>query len=83
MEKDTEITICLGSSCFVRGNNETLKVIKEYLKNNKLENKVYFHGNHCFAKCSEGPILKINDKIYRNVNKFNVIEILTEYFYNK
>ena len=77
----TEITICLGSSCFARGNNQTLKVIKSYLKDHQLEDQVFFHGSHCFDRCLEGPILQINDKIYTRVDPNNVIDILTENFF--
>lgn len=76
----TEITICLGSSCFARGNNQTLKVIKSYLKDHQLEDKVFFHGSHCFGRCLEGPILQINDMVYTQVDSNTVIDILTDYF---
>lgn len=76
MENKLEIIICLGSSCFARGNKQTVQVIQEYLKNNKLENLVYFHGNHCFGKCDKGPFIKIDGKLYENVNKDSILEIL-------
>ena len=73
-----EITICLGSSCFARGNKSTLKVINNYLKEYKLEDKVFFHGSRCFGKCEHGPILKIDDKFYEQVNEKTVLDILDE-----
>ncbi|MCK5822735.1 MAG: (2Fe-2S) ferredoxin domain-containing protein [Bacteroidales bacterium] len=73
-----EITICLGSSCFARGNKSTLKVINSYLKEYKLENKIFFHGSRCFGKCELGPILKIDDKFYEQVNEKTVLDILDE-----
>ena len=73
-----EITICLGSSCFARGNKATLKVINNYLKENKLEDKVFFHGSRCFGKCENGPILKIDDKFYEQVDEIKVVNILDE-----
>jgi NADH:ubiquinone oxidoreductase subunit E len=36
MEKH-EISICMGSSCFARGNKATCKKIKSYLKKNDIE----------------------------------------------
>jgi NADH:ubiquinone oxidoreductase subunit E len=32
MEEKINITICLGSSCFARGNNKNLEFVQEYLK---------------------------------------------------
>mgnify|MGYP000974556144 FL=1 len=77
MDKKNEIIICLGSSCFARGNKATLKAINKYLEDHKLKDKVYFHGGHCFGKCAEGPIVKINDKIFTGVDEYNIIDILT------
>ncbi len=80
MDQKTEVIICLGSSCFARGNKGTLKVIEKYLKDNNLLEKVFFHGGHCFNKCAEGPVVKIDETIYTGVNETNIIEILNKTF---
>ena len=77
MIRKNEIMICLGSSCFARGNKATLKAIVKYLDDHNLKDKVYFHGGHCFGKGAEGPIVKINSKIFTGVDEYNVIDILT------
>lgn len=71
-----EITICLGSSCFARGNKKTVKLIQDFIKENKLEAKVHFKGNHCFGDCSRGPVIQINEKIYEQVDSERALEIL-------
>jgi len=71
-----EIVICLGSSCFARGNKKTLSVIQQYIKDNNLENIINFRGNHCFGKCNNGPIIKINEKEYESVYSEDVLEII-------
>lgn len=81
MERKSEIMICLGSSCFARGNKATLKAIVKYLDEHKLKEKVYFHAGHCFGRCAEGPIVKINDKVFTGVNEDNIIDILTNELY--
>jgi len=72
----TELTICLGSSCFARGNKKTVSMIQEFLKQNELEEVVIFRGNHCFGKCNKGPVLKINDRIFEGVTEVNLSGIL-------
>ena len=52
MEDKKEIVICLGSSCFARGNNKNLEFIQEYLKVNNL--KDYFQGTVVFATMQQG-----------------------------
>jgi len=71
-----EIKICMGSSCFSRGNKQTLLVIQQYLKDHQLERDVILKGNHCFSDCSAGPILKIGQKLYEHVTRETVLEIL-------
>jgi len=75
-----EIVICLGSSCFSRGNKKTVQLIKEYLKNHHLEDKVYFHGNHCYGNCENGPVVKIDDKEYQNITPENIIYLMDKIF---
>jgi NADH:ubiquinone oxidoreductase subunit E len=66
-----------GKFLFARGNKATLKAIVKYLDDHNLKDKVYFHGGHCFGKCAEGPIVKINSKIFTGIDEYNVIDILT------
>ncbi|MDY6801546.1 MAG: NAD(P)H-dependent oxidoreductase subunit E [Bacteroidota bacterium] len=77
-----EIIICLGSSCFSRGNKQTVQIIKQYIKDHQLEDKVYFHGSHCFENCENGPTIKVDDKVYQNVTSDNIIYLLDEIFSN-
>ena len=71
-----EIKICLGSSCFSRGNKTTLQVIQKYLKDHGLERDVILKGMHCFNNCSAGPVMKIGNKLYEQVSSETVLEIL-------
>lgn len=75
-----EIVICLGSSCFSRGSKKTVQLIKDYIKDHQLEDKIYFHGNHCYGNCNNGPVLKIDDKEYQNVSPENINYLLDSIF---
>lgn len=75
-----QIKICLGSSCFSRGNHTHLEVIKKYIAENHLEAKITFSGHLCKELCSSGPILSIDDKIYKEVNLSGLYKILQEEF---
>ena len=78
MNHRREITICLGSSCFSRGNKSLLKIIQRFITVNGLTEKVYFKGDHCFDNCSEGPNIKIGGKPFSHVNEDNIQQILQE-----
>jgi len=75
-----EIKICLGSSCFSRGNRKTLQVIQLYLKDHQLEKDVMLKGNHCFNNCSKGPVMQIGGKLYEQLSSENILEILESEF---
>ena len=79
MEK-IELTICLGSSCFSRGNKTTLRLIDDFLKEHDLKQYVHFRGNHCFGMCEDGPIMKINDSILKEVDGERAIKALKAHF---
>jgi len=74
------IQICMGSSCFSRGNRHTLKMIQQYLKDHNLEGDVVLKGNHCFGDCSKGPVVKINDVLHEQVDRDNILELLERTF---
>ena len=80
MKDKVIIQICMGSSCFSRGNNKTLKIIQQYLNDHQLMGDVVLKGNHCFSDCSKGPVVKINDILHENVNTDNIMELLEETF---
>jgi NADH:ubiquinone oxidoreductase subunit E len=75
-----EIKICMGSSCFSRGNKQTLLVIQKYLKDHHLEKEIILKGNHCFSNCSAGPVLKIGNRVYEQVTSDGVLKILDNEF---
>jgi len=75
-EDKITIEICLGSSCHLRGGKE----IAEYLKENYSDNpKVILKGCLCRDKCTNGPIIKINNDEYHEVSVFKLPQILSKY----
>jgi NADH:ubiquinone oxidoreductase subunit E len=76
MQNKTEIIICLGSSCFSRGNRKCLLIIEKFLRDHQLEDKYFFRGSRCFDKCEKGPVLKIGDKFFENVRPEQVENLL-------
>lgn len=75
-----EIVICLGSSCFSRGNRDTLEIIKKYLKNNQLEQNVIFKGQLCSQSCNTGPVVWINENKYEGMTSANIVPLLDQNF---
>lgn len=80
MEDIIEIVVCMGSSCYSRGNNQTLNVIREYLLENGFDNQVIFKGELCSGNCKSGPNLRIGNSIYNNIDSVSITTILEEHF---
>ena len=80
MENRTEVIICLGSSCFARGNRKTVKLINDYLKNHNLMGLVHFHGSHCFGRCDKGPVLKLGEEFNEKLASESVNVLLDNFF---
>jgi len=62
-----EIVVCLGSSCFARGNSEHLAAIQEYLKSRGLEASVRLKGHLCEDHCKQGPNITIGSQLHHEV----------------
>ena len=75
-----EIKICLGSSCFSRGNRILLQEINGYIESHQVKDRVFFHGAHCFGDCNDGPKIEVNGKLYCKVTSSMIVEILNEAF---
>jgi NADH:ubiquinone oxidoreductase subunit E len=80
MAKRIEMQICLGSSCFSRGNKDVVMYIKEYLRKNHLEDRVIFKGARCMGLCSNGPNLIINGITIEGVTLSKIESILEKEF---
>ena len=76
------INICMGSSCFARGNNEHLEYLEKIITKNKLENSIDLYGDRCNTICHKGPTIKINDDTYEKVHIESIKEILKTNFPN-
>lgn len=75
-----EVVICLGSSCFARGNKQLVKVVNDYLRDRNLLNDVRFHGQRCFGQCAVGPSMKLDDKLLERLDEESVVTLLDEFF---
>jgi NADH:ubiquinone oxidoreductase subunit E len=83
MNQKHEIIICLGSSCFARGNRDSLKFIEKYIKENKLADRVDFKGKLCSGNCGKGPILFIDKTMHEDIKVDQLQLLLDALFFEK
>lgn len=71
------IEICVGSSCFVKGSNELVVMLKKFLEEKKLEDKVLLKGAFCMGQCAKGLGVKVDGKLLEGVTLANAIELIS------
>jgi NADH:ubiquinone oxidoreductase subunit E len=69
----------MGSSCFVRGNKENLKIIQAFLKEHKLKAEIEVDGVLCKNDCDQGPNICLNGEWYNQIiDKHKLRSLLAE-----
>ena len=80
-----KITICIGSSCFSRGNERNVEVVQKFLDENNLKEEidVELEGSLCKGRCADGPIILVDDKVYTKVDSGVMLDIMKKLFPGK
>ena len=78
MGVDSKITVelCMGSSCFARGNSASLSGIENYLDENGRSERVDLEGHLCLGKCNSGPHIRIDGVEYSAISPDCVIDLI-------
>lgn len=82
MSNKPKIVICIGSSCFSRGNAKNVEVAEQYLKDHGLEDEVDvdLSGGLCEGMCAEGPNVIIDGKVYNHVDAGVMLDLMKALF---
>jgi NADH:ubiquinone oxidoreductase subunit E len=75
-DEPVEIAVCLGSSCFARGNSAHLAAIKDYIENRGLDARVCLCGHLCQDECKQGPNVSIGGERHHEVTAPLLRELL-------
>lgn len=77
-----KIVICMGSSCFARGNEKNLELCEKFLAERGLQDEVdcELSGSLCTGNCAAGPVVIANDKVYTHVDAGVMTDILKGLF---
>ena len=80
-----KITVCIGSSCFARGNELNVEVIQKYLEEHHLKDEVdlELQGALCQGRCADGPSVVVDDQIYTKVDRGVMLDLMKKLFPEK
>ncbi len=77
------LVICMGSSCFSRGNNRNLETIRQWLSMHGYEANVELKGCRCGGHCGDGPNIWINGIEHQGVTPASIPALLSRTFAGK
>lgn len=59
-----KVTICIGSSCHLKGSRQVVNTLQELIANNNLGDKVELGGTFCMGKCQQGVCVSVDDSFF-------------------
>lgn len=59
-----KITVCIGSSCHIKGSRQVVTRLQQLIAENNLGDKVELGGTFCMGNCQKGVCVTVDDKFY-------------------
>jgi NADH:ubiquinone oxidoreductase subunit E len=76
-----KITVCIGSSCHIKGSRPVVEQLQDLIAKNELKDKVDLAGTFCMGKCQTGVSVTIDEEYFsvspETVNSFFENEVMT------
>ncbi|MDR1905669.1 MAG: (2Fe-2S) ferredoxin domain-containing protein [Clostridiales bacterium] len=69
-----KISVCVGSSCHIKGSYDVIAELTGYLKKYDVEDEVELVASFCLGKCPEGVVIKTDEYFLKHVDKANLEE---------
>ena len=68
-----KITVCIGSSCHLKGSRQIVEQLQYFINENNLGDKVELGGTFCMGKCQQGVCVTVDD-VFHSVTPSTVEE---------
>ncbi len=59
-----KITVCIGSSCHIKGSRSVVEQLQALIAEKDLGEKVELGGTFCMGQCQQGVCVTVNDAFY-------------------
>ena len=59
-----KITVCIGSSCHLKGSRQIVEELQYLVAKNNLKEKVELGGTFCMGKCQLGVCVTVDGEFY-------------------
>jgi NADH:ubiquinone oxidoreductase subunit E len=78
-DQTVDVVVCLGSSCFARGNSENLEILNRYVQRRDSSIRIRLTGRLCQDQCKQGPNLMIAGELHHNVSATKLLDLLQHF----
>ncbi len=59
-----KITVCIGSSCHIKGSRSVVEQLQYLIAENNLTDKVELGGTFCMDKCQQGVCVSVDGEFH-------------------
>ncbi len=59
-----KVTVCIGSSCHIKGSRQVVEQLQELIAKNDLGDKVELAGAFCMGRCQEGVCTTVDGEFF-------------------
>lgn len=59
-----KVTVCIGSSCHIKGSRQVVEQLQYLIGENSLSDKVELGGTFCMGKCQQGVCVTVDGEFY-------------------
>lgn len=59
-----KVTVCIGSSCHIKGSRQVVEQLQYLIGENNLSDKVELGGTFCMGKCRQGVCVTVDGEFY-------------------
>ena len=70
-ETEMKVTVCIGSSCHIKGSRHIVEYLQNRINENGLEDTVKLSGTFCMGKCQQGVCVTV-DEVFHSVSPDSV-----------
>ena len=59
-----KVTVCIGSSCHIKGSRQVVQQLQDLIAQNKLGDQIEIGGTFCMGECQKGVCVTVDDTFY-------------------
>ena len=59
-----KITVCIGSSCHIKGSRQVVEILNRLIKEAGVQDKVELGGTFCMGKCQQSVCVELGGEVF-------------------